>query len=159
MNIAIYPGSFDPITKGHLDIIKKSSKIFKKTYIVIANNRKKEHMFSMKERADFVKAAVKNIKNIEIITYEGIISNLAKELKANIMIRGIRNSIDLEYEFTIEEFTRATNKDIETIYFSPKKEHIFTSSSLVRNLINNEFKKEVKKYIPKKVFQRIYHGS
>jgi len=153
--IAIYPGSFDPLTNGHLDIIRKSSKLFSLTYVIVANNSDKKHMFTPAERFLFVEEAVKCIANVKVISYEGIISNLAKELKANIMVRGIRNNIDLEYEFAIEEFTRATNKDIETIYFSPEKEHIFTSSSLIRNLLKSGFKEQVKSYVPENIFKRI----
>lgn len=155
-NIAIYPGSFDPITKGHLDVIKKAAKFVSKLYVVVAQNEDKKHKFSIEERFDMVKNSIpKKLSNVEVIIYEGYITNLAKDKKANLMIRGIRDSIDLNYEFSIEQFTRKTAPKVETIYFSPEPKHIFTSSSLVRTLLNAKFSKEIKQYVPKYVFNKL----
>jgi len=152
--IAIYPGSFDPITKGHIDIIEKSSRLFDFIYVVVANNQNKKHLLSIEDRFSLVKESIKNFKNVEPIILENgnTVSNFSKTVNGNIMVRGIRNSIDLEYEFSIEEFTKVTNPDIETIYFSPKKEHMFTSSSLVRNLILNGYVDKINDYVSREVF-------
>jgi len=153
--IAIYPGSFDPLTKGHMDIIKKSSKLFDKVIVIVANNANKRHMFTIDARFKFVKDSIKKLKNVNVVELpkDMTVSELSIELNANVIVRGIRNTIDLEYEFSIEEFTKVTNKKIETIYFSPNKKHMFTSSSLVRNLINTGYINKIKSYIPKSVYK------
>lgn len=148
MNIGIYPGSFDPLTRGHFDIIEKSAKLCNKLYVVVANNDSKKHLFDINQRYSIVSEATKNIKNVEVIVLNnGYVSNKAKELNANLLIRGIRDSIDLNYEFSLEQFTRSTNDNLETIYFSPKPENMFVSSSLVRNLLNAGFKEEAVKFL------------
>lgn len=149
MNIGIYPGSFDPLTRGHFDIIEKSAKICDKLYVVVANNENKKHLFDIEKRFLMVVEATKNIPNIKVLKTEGLISNLAKDLDANLLIRGIRDSIDLNYEYSLEQFTRVTNEKLETIYFSPKPENMFVSSSLVRNLLNSGFKEAATKFLVK----------
>ncbi len=148
MNIGIYPGSFDPLTIGHFDIIEKSAKLCDKLYVIVANNDNKKHLFDNAQRYNMVSEATKHIANVEVITLNnGYVSNKAKDLNANLLIRGIRDSIDLSYEFSLEQFTRATNSNLETIYFSPKPENMFVSSSLVRNLLTAGFKEEASKFL------------
>lgn len=154
MNIGIYPGSFDPLTRGHFDIIEKSAKICEKLYVVVAHNENKKHLYDLEKRFLMVCAATKDIPNINVVKLDkGTVSSLAKDLKANLLIRGIRDSIDLSYEFSIEQYTRATNENLETIYFSPKPENMFVSSSLVRNLLNSGFKDEAAKFLVKDTIQ------
>jgi pantetheine-phosphate adenylyltransferase len=156
MKKVIYAGSFDPIHSGHIDIIKRTMKLFpsREIVIIVANNRNKKHYFNIEERIKIVKKALSKIKNIKIIKYEGIISEYAKENKAEVMIRGIRNGIDLDYEFNLEQFTRKTSK-METVYLTPKNKHINTSSSLIRMFIETKNKKKAKKYMNEKSYKKM----
>lgn len=158
MNSAIYPGSFDPMTKGHIDVIEKSLHIFDVIYVVVAINPDKNHMFSIEERTEIVRKSLSNInvpknKKVYIVSFKGIISTLAKELKVSSMIRGMRNAHDMQDEYAIEQFTEnSTNKEVITVYFSPSPIHIFTSSTLVRNFIKGGFFEKIEKYIDKDAY-------
>lgn len=159
MKNIIYPGSFDPITTGHLDVIKRTRKTFKKAKItiIIANNPDKKHFFSIEERKEMVLKSiekVKNKENIEIICYEGIISNYINENNISLMVRGLRNYVDMEYERQIEEYTNRTTK-CTTLYFQTSSEFSNVSSSLVRNFIKSNYIKQIKKVIPKKNYKLI----
>lgn len=159
MKSAIYPGSFDPMTKGHIDIIEKALMVFDEIFVVIAINPDKKHMFSIEERTEIVKRSLKDLnipegKSIKLIPYRGVISNLAKDLKITAMIRGMRNSHDMQDEYAIEQFTeKSTNKSVVTVYFSPSPQYIFTSSTLVRNFINCDYFEEAEKYMNKNAFE------
>jgi len=153
MQISIYPGSFDPFTEGHLDIVKKALLISDKLYIVVTNNSSKKHMFTLEERAQMILDATKDLdlsdsKQVVILSFQGIISNLAKKLNAQLMIRGLRNHVDLSYELDIEPFTKATLPRAVTVYFTAEKEHIDTSSSLVRNFVISNNVEQAEKVIP-----------
>jgi len=161
MNIGIYPGSFDPITVGHVDIIEKALEVCDEVHVVVANNVDKKHMFSFQERSEIVQEAIKNIKvpdgkKVLVVQYGGIVSLYAKKVHANIMIRGLRNHIDLEYEQSLEQFTKKTNEHMVTMYFSAEANHLFTSSSLVRNFISTGFLDRLEEYMPSSiiVFQK-----
>ena len=153
MNIGVYPGSFDPITIGHVDVIKKALTVCDEVHVVVANNMDKKHMFSFEERTKIVIDAVENIdvpegKKVIVVQFGGIVSLYAKKIEANIMIRGLRNHVDLNYEQNLEQFTKRTNYRMVTMYFSAEPEHMFTSSSLVRNFIATGFVGKLNEYIP-----------
>lgn len=154
-NIGIYPGSFDPITIGHLDVIRKASKIVDTLFVVVANNLDKKHMFDIELRETFVKEATAKYSNVKVITSLKTMSELALEVNANLIIRGIRDNIDMNYEFSLEQFTRITNENLETIYFSPKPENMFVSSSLIRNLIKTNNTEKSKNFLDKTTFDKI----
>ncbi len=154
MKRVIYAGSFDPIHLGHIDIIERAVSLFpsRKVTVIVANNREKKHFLSITERMAVVKASLAHLDDkIEIIMYEGIISDYANENDADVMIRGIRSGTDLEYEFNLEQFTRKTSK-METSYLTPKNEHINTSSSLVRMFLTTANTVEAKAYMSKDGF-------
>jgi len=151
-NIGIYPGSFDPITLGHIDIIEKALNVCDEVHVVVAQNKDKKHMFSIEDRVSIVRESLKELniptnKKIRVILFEGILSSYANNIKENpIMIRGIRNHIDLDYEQNLEQFTKNTSNAI-TMYFTAEKENMFTSSSLVRNFIVTGNIEVCKKYM------------
>jgi len=159
MKVIVYPGSFDPITKGHIDIIKRARKTFKgyMIHVVIANNRDKNHIFPIGERVEMVRDIFKKEKNIKVTAYSGIISDYLNKYKVDILLRGIRNSVDLNYEMNIEQFTTKTT-NTQTIYLTTKPKYSFTSSSSVRTFIKfNQFRnsksmldKRTYKYIKRK---------
>lgn len=137
--ISIYPLSADPITNGHVDVVDRATKLFisRKMHVVITNNRDKKHMFSIDERMAIAKAVLAHLMDrIELVSYEGIISDYAKEHNADLMVRGIRNSTDFDYEVQLEQFTRSTS-NLKTVYLSPDTNHLNTSSSLIRMFVNS----------------------
>jgi pantetheine-phosphate adenylyltransferase len=149
----IYQGSFDPITLGHEDIIKRMSRTFPQSecHIVIANNREKKHMFDISIRTKLVRdfLEVNNLKNVIAVPYEGIMSNYINDNNIDLVIRGLRDGIDLDYEKKIEIFTQETT-NAETVYFSTQPEHSGVSSSQVRNFIKFGFKDKIGSLVSEK---------
>ena len=134
MNIAIYPGSFDPITNGHLDMIIRSSKLFDKVIVLIANNPNKVCRFSLTSRVRMIKEATKDISNVEVDSYDGLTVNYAKEHNATAIIRGLRVVSDFEYEWSYAAANEFINKDIEMVFLMAHKELTFISSSTIDEL-------------------------
>lgn len=137
MKIAIYPGSFDPITNGHLDILKSGSQVFDKVIIAVSYNHNKKSFLSVNERVDLIKKCVSDLKNVEVDSYEGLTVNYAKEKGATILLRGLRTSQDFEYELQLSQVNNSLNKDIKTVFLTTKPEYSFISSSMVRELLAN----------------------
>ena len=132
----IFPGSFDPITVGHLDIIEKSLRIFDEIIIAIGTNTEKKYMFSDNQRLNFILEYFENEKNVKVITYSGLTFELCKKLDIKYIVRGVRNILDFEYEKNIAEFNRNLGK-IETIIITSSSKNSHISSSLVKELIKN----------------------
>ena len=137
MKTAVFPGSFDPITLGHVDIIKRSLKLFDKIIIGIGENKDKKYMFSSAKRTEFVYETFQNEKNIVVIPYEGLTVNFCKKNDAKFIIRGLRNPADFGFEKSIALTNRKINNDVETVFVLTSKEYSFISSSIVRDLIKN----------------------
>lgn len=150
IKIAVFPGSFDPITNGHLNIIQRAIPLFDKIIIGIANNQKKKYFFSIKKRLNFLQDTLKKYKNIEIKKINGLTINFCLKQKANIIIRGLRNYIDFEFEKNIAQNNYIlSNKKIETIFLLSSIDTSHISSSIVREFINYKGKYEI--LIPKTV--------
>ena len=145
-NIAIYPGSFDPFTNGHLDIVKKGSKLFSEVHIIIGVNAKKKRTYDsmqMKEAID--KTLVQNyILNCKVLVYDGLVAEYTAENNVGYMIRGLRNNMDYNYEENIAEVNKLINPDLEYVYF--RAENVAVSSSMVKELIG--YGKDVSKFLP-----------
>jgi len=139
-NIAVYPGSFDPFTNGHLAIVKSASLIFEKVFVLVAINPDKQHMFSLKDRTEIVQQSINECKsisnNVEVIEFNGIVADFCIHVNANILVLGIRTVKDLEQEYSNEHFTRLASKNVQTLYLSPEAKNFSLSSTLIRNLIN-----------------------
>lgn len=146
MKIAVYPGSFDPISNGHLDIIKRASKLFDKVYILVANNITKKYTFSNEERVNMIKKVVSDIDNIEIVLDDGLVVDYAKKVNANVIIRGLRNQNDFQDELTLFSFNRTIQKDIETILLFASPDNLFLSSSAIKELVM--FDCDISSYVP-----------
>ncbi len=132
--IAICPGSFDPITNGHLDIISRSSRIFDKLYVVVLNNESKNPLFSVEERLKLIKAVTKQYSNVEVDSYSGLLVDYARKVGAIANIRGLRAVSDFEYEMQITSMNRLLNHDLETFFIMTRNKNSFLSSSIVKEV-------------------------
>lgn len=134
MPVAIYPGTFDPITLGHIDIAKRASNIFTKVIAVVSVNPNKNCLFSDEERLELARESLKNIPNVEVIQYKGLIADALIEFEASTIIRGVRAMSDFDYEFQMAFTNRQLNNAAETVFLMPSAEYTYLSSSLVRDL-------------------------
>ena len=144
---AIYAGSFDPISNGHLDIIKRAAKLYDELHIVDSNNILKKYTFTVEERIDMLRLATVGIKNVIITAYDGLVVNYAKENKIRILIRGMRNYSDYENEFNLYQYNKDLAPEIETLIMMPSTKNLFISSSAIKELVT--FNCDISKYIPK----------
>ncbi len=150
MKIAIYPGSFDPITNGHLDIIERVSKIFDKVIVTIAHNSEKsDSLFSEHERKELIDCSVTNLKNVSVDSFEGLLMNYAVENNAVAVIRGLRALSDFEFEFKMALMNRSLNNDISTLFMMPHAKYTHISSSLIREVASLDG--DVSQYVPEHV--------
>ena len=131
---AIYPGTFDPVTNGHLDIITRASKIFPKLIVAVAGNSAKRPFFSLPERIEFVQNAVKALPGVSVIGFDSLLVNFVHEQGASIILRGLRAVSDFEYEFQLAGMNRKLSKNIETMFLTPSERFMFISSTLVREI-------------------------
>ena len=146
MKKAVFPGSFDPITIGHVDIVKRGIKVFDEIIIAVGDNTDKKYMFPKEKRVEFVKQTFNNYDNIKIESYDGLTVDFCKKNNIEFIIRGLRNPADFEFEKSIA-LTNREMTDIETIFFLTSPENSFISSSIVRDLIRNNG--DYKLFIPK----------
>ena len=130
--IAIYPGSFDPVTSGHIDLIERATKIFDKIIVAVAHNLHKEPMFTITERLEMLRATTKHVKGIEVEAFDGLVINYARRKNARILIRGLRMISDFEYEFQMALTNRRLAQDIETVFLMPSENYSFLSSTLLK---------------------------
>jgi pantetheine-phosphate adenylyltransferase len=134
MRIAIYPGTFDPITNGHLDIVQRAARIFDKVIVAAGDNPRKKTLFSLKERAHLISESVKEIANVEVDTFRGLLVQYAKKKKAKAVIRGLRAVSDFDYEFQMALLNRKLAPDLETVYLMPSEEYTYINSSIVKEV-------------------------
>jgi pantetheine-phosphate adenylyltransferase len=134
MRIAIYPGTFDPITNGHLDVIRRCLTLFDKVIVAVAQREEKNPLFSIEERVKILKGVLKGMNNVEVDSFDGLLVDYAKEKGARAVIRGLRAVSDFEYEFQMALMNRRLDSSIETVFLTPSEEHSFLSSSLVKEI-------------------------
>ncbi len=130
--IAVYPGSFDPVTNGHLDIIKRALKIFDKVIIAVAHNSDKKPLFDVFERVQMLKKALKGVKGAEIDDFDSLVVDYVKRKKSNVVIRGLRMISDFEYEFQMALTNRKLSSNVETIFMMPSETYSYLSSKLIK---------------------------
>ena len=138
LKVAVFPGSFDPVTLGHVDIIYRALKLFDKVIIAIGMNAEKNYMFTLQKRKEFITSIFKNDKKIIIQDYTGLTVNFCKKNQSNYIVRGLRNYSDFTYEKDIALTNNKLNNGIETIFFLTSQEHMITSSSIVKDIIKNK---------------------
>lgn len=133
-NTAIYPGTFDPITNGHVDIIERAAKLFKNVIVAIAENAYKSPRFSLAQRSDLAKTVLKHLPNVEIAGFNSLLVNFATERGATVILRGLRAVSDFEYEFQLASMNRRIAPQIETVFLTPAENYAYISSTLVREI-------------------------
>ncbi len=151
--IAVYPGSFDPPTNGHIDIIGRAAKIFPKVIVAITHNYNKNHMFTLEERVSMMKETVSTIKNVKVSSFSGLLVDYLDKIDSFCIVRGLRALSDFEYEFQMALMNRKLKKDVETVFLMPDQEYTFLSSSMVREIasLGGQFKN----FVPKSVYKKI----
>lgn len=149
MKIAIYPGSFDPITKGHLDILKNASGIFDKVIIAVARNGEKKGFLSTEERVELIKKSIEGLDNVEVDAFEGLTIEYAKKRGGEILIRGLRAVSDFEYEMQLSQTNSALCDEIKTVFLTTKPKYNFISSSTIREILQNNG--DISKFVPQAV--------
>ncbi len=132
--IAVCPGSFDPITVGHLDIIKRASKMFYKIVVLVATNSSKNPSFSADERVDLIKTATADLENVVVEKYDGLLADYAKQIGAGAIVKGLRAMSDFEYEFQMALTNKKLYPDVETVFLTTSAENMYLSSSLVKEI-------------------------
>ncbi len=153
MKIGLYPGSFDPVTKGHLDIIDRASHLVDKLYVVIMKNPAKSGTFNPEERLEMLNLVTKNYENVECLIGSGLTVNLAEELNAQFLIRGIRATMDFENELQLATANMALAPEIETIFFITRPENSFISSSTVKEIASNQGRFD--DFVPEEIVETI----
>jgi len=151
--VAIYPGSFDPITFGHIDIIKTASKLFDEVHVAIANNPGKKTLFSSQDRLNFAKKAVEEIPGVYVEIFNGLTVNFARKKSARVMIRGIRAISDFDYEFQMALANKKLESGIHTIFVMPSEDHFYISSRLIKEIA--QFGGDVGRFVPSFVEQHL----
>ncbi len=146
MTIAIYPGSFDPITNGHLDILKSGAEIFDKVIIAVSYNANKQGFLPVDIRTKLIEESAKDIPNVEVDSFEGLTVEYAKKRGATVLLRGLRTSFDFEYEMQLSQTNHALYGDIKTVFLITKPEYNYISSSCVREILLN--KGDIKGFVP-----------
>jgi len=131
---AIYPGTFDPITNGHLDIVIRAACLFDDIIVAVSDNLRKQPLFTLQERKEMAENAVQKIKQVEVMTFEGLLVTFARKMKASAVIRGIRAVSDFEYEFQMALMNRKLNPKLETVYLMPSEEYTYLNSTLVKEI-------------------------
>ncbi|MBC6369648.1 pantetheine-phosphate adenylyltransferase [Lactobacillus kullabergensis] len=154
MSVAIFPGSFDPITKGHVDIINQAAAIFDKVYVVVMVNTAKKYLFTNEEREDLINDAVKDLKNVQVLLKPNQLTvNVARDLGANTIVRGVRNTTDFLFEQQIAEMNKKMASDISTVLLFTEPENSFVASSIIKEIA--QFNGDFASFLPTKAAQAL----
>lgn len=153
MKVAIMPGSFDPVTKGHIDILERSSKLFDKVIAVVMVNPTKTPTFTTEERVEFLKKVTEHIPNLEVDSYLGLVADYAREKNAHTLIKGLRAVTDFEYEFQQALTNKKLNPELETLFMVTNQEYMYLSSTIVRQIAG--FGGDISLFVPEKIKEEI----
>ncbi len=154
MKKAIYPGSFDPLTFGHLDIIERSSKIVDELVIGVLNNSAKNSLFSLDERVSMIKEMTKDLPNVTVGSFDGLLVDYMRQIGATIIIRGLRAVTDFEYELQIAQSNHVQDPNIETVFLTTNLQYSYLSSTIVKEFAS--YKGDISKFVPAQFVDRIY---
>lgn len=154
MKAAIYPGSFDPITLGHLDVIERSAKLVDHLIVGVLKNNTKSPLFSVDERVNMLKEATKHLNNVEIVSFSGLLVDFAKSREINVIIRGLRAITDFEYELQMSQTNRIVNPSVDTIFLTTSLKYAYLSSSTVKEVAM--YGGDISKFVPDFVVNMVY---
>jgi pantetheine-phosphate adenylyltransferase len=146
MKIAIYPGTFDPLTHGHLDLIERASKLFHKVIVLVGENTAKKPLFDVKERVYMIEQSIKHLKNVSVDSNSELTVEYAKKHNVNILVRGVRAFADFEYEMQMALMNRKLDENIETVFLMPKNEFSYLNSSLIKGIA--DFDANINEFVP-----------
>ena len=153
MSIAVYPGSFDPITNGHLDVIKRGTRVFEKLIVAVADNPAKAALFTKEERVGMIREVTHSLRNVEVDSFDGLVVDYVHRAKASVILRGIRTISDFEYEYQMALTNRTFAGDIETVFVMTHEEFSFVSSRLIKEAVS--MGGDVSSFVPKEVEARL----
>lgn len=163
MRTVICPGSFDPVTLGHLDIISRSSKMFDRVIVLVMTNhlKKNSYCFTPQERVDMLKRCTKSLPNVEVDTYDGLLADYAKQTKAIAIVKGLRAVSDFEYEFQQALINKELNSEVDTVFITTRAENMYLSSSVVKHICSLDG--DIKRFVPAEIcddiIKRIRRGA
>lgn len=133
-NKAVYPGTFDPMTLGHEDLVRRSARLFGHVVLAVADSRTKKPLFTLAERIDMAREALKDVKNVSVEGFSGLLMDFVRQHGARVVLRGVRAVSDFDYEFQLAGMNRKLHPDVETVFMTPGEEHMFLSATLVREI-------------------------
>ena len=154
MKRAIYPGSFDPLTLGHLDMIERSAKIVDELVIGVLNNSAKNSLFSLDERVSMIKEMTESMPNVTVASFDGLLVDYMKEINATIIVRGLRAVTDFEYELQIAQTNHVENPEVETIFLTTSLQYSYLSSTIVKEFAS--YGGDISKFVPARFIERTY---
>lgn len=154
MKKAIYPGSFDPVTFGHLDIIQRSAGIFDELVVGVLHNRAKNSLFSLEERVSMIKEMTQHLPNVTVASFDGLLVDYMKQIGATIIVRGLRAVTDFEYELQIAQSNHVQNPDVETVFLTTNLQYSYLSSTIVKEFAS--YGGDISKFVPERFIERIY---
>jgi pantetheine-phosphate adenylyltransferase len=155
--VAVYPGTFDPVTNGHIDIIERAVKLFDKIIVAVALNPRKNPMFSIDQRVDFIQQGLKGLKNVDVIPFSNLLIKFAQSKKAAVIIKGLRAVSDFEYELQMGLMNRNLDEKMETLFMIPSQEFSFLSSNFVKEIARHGG--DVHKLVPRSVAKNLIRNS
>ena len=154
MKRAIYPGSFDPITFGHLDIIERSLKITDELIVGVLNNSSKKALFTSDERVELIKEATAHLPNVRVVAFEGLLVDFARKMNADVIVRGLRAVTDFEYELQMSQINNALYKEIDTVFLTTRLEYAYLSSSITKEVAM--MGGDISKFVPPVIINKVY---
>ena len=154
MKTAIYPGSFDPVTLGHVDIIKRAAALADHLIVGVLNNSTKTPLFSVDERVNMIKEVTKDLPNVEVLSYSGLLVDFAREHNVQVIVRGLRAVTDFEYELALSQTNHVANPDVDTIFLNTSLQYAYLSSSTVKEMAM--YGGDISKFVPEPVIDKVY---
>ena len=134
MNKAVYPGTFDPVTRGHEDLVRRASRIFDSVIVAVADSASKKPFFDIEERVDMAKAVLSDYGNVSVVSFSGLLMDFVRERNAKVVLRGLRAVSDFEYEFQMAGMNRNLYPEVETLFLTPSEQYMFISATIVREI-------------------------